>query len=144
MKSDEGALVGIYCLDIDAGVSDDVCLPEDLLTAGGRSTEGASIVALSCGIDASDSADINLVVRLSTEGSVVINARCANWATGLLGSQIWHGLHPGTSEHCRSKSGPSIIRLSRPRVHRVLLAIMSYKGEEHCGYPVRKNNETKI
>lgn len=137
--------MGVYCLDVDAGASDDLCLPEDLLTASGK-LKGASIGACCFDIDTSDSADINLEGCLSTVGSVVINARCANWAIGLLGSQIWHGLHPVTSEHRRSKSGPSIKRLSRPRVHRVLLAIMSYKGETHCGYPVRKNNgdETKI
>ena len=64
---------------------------------------------------------------LLTVGSVVINAYCANWAIRLLDLQIWHGLHPVISEHNQLKSDPSIKWLSRPWVHRVLLAIMSCK-----------------
>ena len=146
VKSEEGALVGVYCLDVDTGGSDDLGLPEDLLIVDDRLKEGTLIGALSSGIDTSDSADINVVRRLSTVRSVVINARHANLATRLLDSQIWHGLHPVTSKHHRSKSGPSIKWLSRPWVHRVLLVIMLCKEEEHCEYPITKNNsdETKI
>jgi hypothetical protein len=60
MKSEEGALVNVYCLDVDTGASDDLYLLEDLLTAGGKLKEEASIGTCCFDIDTSNNADINL------------------------------------------------------------------------------------